>query len=243
MTVSLIIPAYNEALRLAPFLESLVAHRATHADALNEVIVVDDGSTDGTAAVAESFADRLPLKLIRHARNRGKGAAVRTGVFAATGEGIVFMDADGATPATELPKMTHALLTADVAIGNRWLPGAHTVRRSWQRRLAGWVYRQYMRLFGLAATDTMCGCKAYRRAVARDLFEHLTDERWLFDTEVTFKAVRRGFRVVNIPIHWEAKAGSKLSAMTMVRCALAIWPLVRKVRANERRHLKHALTE
>lgn len=229
--LSLIIPAYNEEKRLGPFLTSIVRYVARHRSEFREILVVDDGSTDATRQITQKFQKRLPLlRLLRHQTNRGKGAAVQTGVLAARGDFVVFMDADGATPITELPKMIQALSEAQVAVGNRWMSGARTERHSALRRLSGWVYRTYMRLFGLGNIDTMCGFKGYHRAIARDLFTTLLDKRWLFDAEVAYRARRRGYTIVNFPIFWESKDGSKLDTGTLIKTAFQIWPLLWKIK-------------
>ncbi len=231
MSVSLIIPAYNEEKRLGPFLLSIVRYVQRYPKELREILIVDDGSTDHTTDVVSRYQAKLSrLKLIRLPRNRGKGAAIKTGVEAARGDLIIFMDADGATPIGELPKMVAALRTAEIAIGNRWLPGAKTQRHSALRRLSGWVYRRYMMLFGLAAQDTMCGFKGYHALIAKELFRDLLEERWLFDTEIAYKARRRGYTTVNIPIRWTSQDGSKLSTFTLIKSALKIWPLIRKIK-------------
>lgn len=233
MRLSLVIPAFNEAKRLPPFLQAIADYNRTHPADIFEIIVVDDGSTDNTAAIAESFKTNLPkLKIIRQTQNRGKGAAVRAGVLAAQGDAIAFMDADGATPITELPKIIMALTNSDIAVGNRWMPGAKTERHSLLRRFSGWVYRTYMSLFGLGAIDTMCGFKGYQAAVARDLFENLLEERWLFDTEIAYKAVQKNYRIKNFPITWTSKDGSKLDTKTLLKTALQIWPLIQKLKRH-----------
>lgn len=234
MKISLVIPAYNESRRLSPFLSSITKFYQRHQNDLREVIIVDDGSSDNTVEISQSFQRRLPiLRIVQHDKNRGKGAAVRTGVLAARGDAIVFMDADGATPIEELPKMITALARGDVAVGNRWLRGAITERHSSLRRLSGWAYRTYMRLFGLGKIDTMCGFKGYRLNAARDLFGTLLSERWLFDTEVAYKAVKRGYHIINFPIRWTSKDGSKLGTFTLLKSAFQIWPLLRKVKKLE----------
>lgn len=219
MRLSLIIPAYNEAKRLPAFLASIRGHKE-----IGEVIIVDDGSTDNTTDVARGF------KVLRHDKNRGKGAAVRTGVMAATGDIIVFMDADGATPITELPKMLAALQDADIAIGNRWMRGAKTDRHSALRKFSGFIYRKYMSFFGLGDIDTMCGFKGYHAKVAKNLFQDLQEERWLFDAEIAYKAVHRGYTIRNFPIQWTSKDGSKLDTITLLKTALQIWPLLKRVK-------------
>ena len=234
MKLSLIIPAYNEEERLQPFLASIESYLVKHPEEVLEILLVDDGSTDGTLRMAEKFRNRFgQLRVLRHEHNRGKGAAVQTGVMAAHGDAVVFMDADGATGVSELPKMIQALGKAEVAVGNRWMKGSETERHSHLRRLSGWVYRRYMGLFGLGSVDTMCGFKGYHRAVARDLFKELLDERWLFDAEIIYRAVRRGHRIENFPIRWASRDGSKLSAGTLLASAFRIGPLIHKVRRRE----------
>jgi len=229
MSISLIIPAYNEEKRLGVFLQSIVDYSNQQQD-IGEIIVVDDGSSDATLSLAEKFSHNLPLRIIKHEKNRGKGAAVRTGVMAAASDYIIFMDADGATPITELPKMADALEEAQVAIGNRWMAGSQTQRRSSLRKLAGFIYRQYMGLFGLGQIDTMCGFKGYHSAVARKLFSNLQEERWLFDAEIAYKAIQAGYTIKNFPITWESKDGSKLDSKTLIKTAFQIWPLIRKIK-------------
>lgn len=234
MSVSLIIPAYNEERRLTPFLNSLADWLHRHPKDIKEILVVDDGSTDTTGQIVQRYRSRISrLKLLRHTRNRGKGAAVKTGVVAAQGDLIVFIDADGATSISELPKMVAALQSADIAVGNRWMTGAKTRRHSSLRWLSGWVYRAYMRLFGLGAVDTMCGFKGYQRPVAQSLFRDLQEERWLFDTEIAYRARRRGYAVANFPIRWTSQDGSKLSTFTLIKSALRIWPLIHRIKKAE----------
>jgi glycosyltransferase involved in cell wall biosynthesis len=234
VSVSLIIPAYNEEKRLVPFLETVLSYTREHPRDITEILVVDDGSTDRTSSLAHGFEEKIPgLKVITQPRNQGKGAAIQTGVMAARGDLIIFMDADGATPISELPKMIAALQTADIAVGNRWLPGADTERHSPLRQLSGWVYRTYMRAFGIGHIDTMCGFKGYHHEVGQDLFSGLEEKRWLFDTEIAYKAVRRGYTTANIPIHWTSQDGSKLSTFTLVKSALQIWPLISRLRRAE----------
>ncbi len=231
MKVSLIIPAYNEEKRLGSFLESVAEFSTQHPNLISEIIVVDDGSTDDTVTIAKSFLAKIPGLRVHHLTpNQGKGAAVQAGIMQAAGEYIIFMDADGATAITELPKMIAALKQASIAVGNRWLSGAQTERHSVLRRLSGWIYRNYMRFFGLGAVDTMCGFKGYHKEIAQNLFKNLQEKRWLFDTEVAYKAQQYGYITKNFPIKWESKDGSKLSALALGKSALAIWPLIHRLK-------------
>ncbi len=229
LTLSLIIPAYNEAVRLPVFLSSIVNFHQAHPGYITEIILVDDGSTDATVAVAQQSSSRLPLKIIVLPVNQGKGAAVAAGIKQARGDVIVFMDADGATDISELPKMIAALQNSDIAIGNRWLPGSNTQRHSLLRRFSGWTYRRYMGLFNMSQIDTMCGFKGYRRKVAASLFANLLEPRWLFDTEIAYKATLAGYTITNFPIHWESKDGSKLGTLTLLKSALGIYPLISRI--------------
>lgn len=229
MRASLVLPAYNEAQRLPHFLADLADfHRAAPAT-LAEIIVVDDGSTDGTGTVAARFQDQLPLRVLRLPANCGKGAAVATGVHAATGDVVIFMDADGATPARELLKMLAALRRAPIAVGNRWMRGSRVLGREPFRAFSGFLYRAYVSLFGLGGVDTMCGFKGFQREVARVLFARLEEERWLFDTEIMLRARRQGYRIENVPITWTSKHGSKLSLPALVRAACALPGLALRV--------------
>lgn len=234
MKVSLIIPAYNEEKRLGAFLESIASFSTLHPNVINEIIVVDDGSSDKTSDIVRYYEPRIPsLTLHRLTANSGKGAAVQAGVLSAHGDYIIFMDADGATPITELPKMIAALEKHPIAVGNRWLPGAQTERHSLLRQLSGWVYRNYMWLFGLGSIDTMCGFKGYHADAARKLFTNLQEKRWLFDTEVAYKSIRAGYRTQSFPIRWESKDGSKLSTSELIKSALAIWPLIHRLKKTK----------
>lgn len=231
MQTSLIIPAYNEEHRIGGFLQSIVATAAPTPHPIpDEIIVVNDGSSDDTNRIVREFQHQLPqISVIEHKKNQGKGAAVRTGVLAAQGDHIIFMDADGATPITELPKMLAALRRADMAVGNRWLPGAQTTRHSTLRRLSGFTYRSYMRLFGIGHIDTMCGFKGFQRRIARSLFADLRETGWLFDTEICYRAVQQNVRIVNVPITWESKDGSKLNTKTLLTTSFKIWPLIHQL--------------
>jgi glycosyltransferase involved in cell wall biosynthesis len=230
MAVSLIIPAYNEEQRLKPFLDSVVIFQGTSPGLIGQIVVVDDGSSDATASIAERYAQQLPLQVIRHQQNQGKGAAVQTGVLQATEKYVVFIDADGATPITELPKMVTELKNTPVVIGNRWMKGATTVRHSTLRRLSGYLNRKYMSLFGLGDVDTMCGFKGFERTTAQHLFRALSEKRWLFDTEIMFSARRQGYALKNIPIAWQSKDGSKLSTAALLKSAWQIYPLIRRLK-------------
>ena len=212
--LSLVIPAYNEVRRLPPYLESIRAHCAAEFGEAYEVLVVDDGSRDGLADVLRALLPGWPqLNCCHHVENRGKGAAVRTGMLAARGERLLFADADGATPITEECRLRAALdAGADVAIGSRLVAAAHVQRqRQWTRALVGRLFAIAARnLLQLPVHDTQCGFKMFRRELGQRLFQQTTETGYLFDLEVLMLAVRLGYRIVEVPVHWSDQPGSKL---------------------------------
>lgn len=215
MKLSVVIPAYNEAERLGPRLGGVLAYLGEHFPDY-ELIVVDDGSTDATAAaVAAAIAAEPRARLVSYQPNAGKGRAVRTGVAASGGEVVVFMDADLATPLDELPRILGRLTAAgaDIVIGSRGLPQAEIrVRPPLFRRLASALFDQVKyALVGLRAfRDTQCGFKAFRGAVARPLFALGRVDRFMFDVEILFLAERAGLRIVEMPVAWADQPGSKV---------------------------------
>ncbi|MBP7691376.1 MAG: glycosyltransferase family 2 protein [Anaerolineales bacterium] len=215
MQLSVIIPAYNEAERLGPRLGEVLAYLGARIPDY-ELILVDDGSLDETAARIQAVIAPEPrARLIRYQPNRGKGFAVRTGVAAARGEIVLFMDADLATPLDEIPRILRVLEAerADVAIGSRGLPEAEIhVRPALYRRAASWVFDQVKyQLVGLRRfKDTQCGFKAFRGAVARPLFALGRVDRFMFDVEILFLAERAGLRLVEMPVAWADMPGSKV---------------------------------
>jgi len=238
MNVSLIIPAYNEEKRIMPFIASIRLYIEKNPNSIQEILVINDGSQDATEIVAKEAGRGLHgFRVISLKQNQGKGAAIQAGVLEAIGDTIIFMDADGATGIEELPKMLDAMKQADIAIGNRWMQGAQTERHSHLRKFSGFMYRNYMKLFGLGNIDTMCGFKGYKKAVAKDLYKDLQEKRWLFDTEIAYRAVCRKYAVQNFPITWESKDGSKLDTATLIKSALQIFPLILKIRKEELRSL------
>ncbi|MGA2256289.1 MAG: dolichyl-phosphate beta-glucosyltransferase [Thermoguttaceae bacterium] len=233
IALSLILPAFDEARRLPSYLESVRAHFEQTLRQPYEVIVVDDGSRDETAAIAECLASHWPqLRLLRHAQNEGKGAAVRTGVLAARGELLLFADADGATPIEEHSRLAAAIAQgADVAIGSRLAPDP-AIRRSrhWCRGLAGKLFAlAARRLLRISALDTQCGFKMFRAAAGRRLFATLKETGYLFDLELLVLAERFGLRVVEVPIHWQEVPGGHLHPLReLPRIVAGLWRLRRR---------------
>jgi dolichyl-phosphate beta-glucosyltransferase len=209
---SVVIPAFNEAQRLPPFLETVVAYFEGR-DEPYEVIVVDDASTDGTAELVEArgFAT---VTILRLAANTGKGGAVRAGMLAAKGAYRVFADADGATPIAELKRLEPLLVAgADVVIGSRVLvdPGVSVTTRP-HRVAAGRIFNWLVARVGLSGiADSQCGFKAFTAPAAGRLFETLSTQGFSFDVELLLLARAAGYRVVEVPVNWTDQAGSKVS--------------------------------
>lgn len=218
MRLSIIIPAFNEAQRLPRTLRSIAEHfSAPRSVVLTEVIVVDDGSSDGTADVAKAEAASLPIRVIRFPENRGKGAATRAGMLEATGEFCLMYDADGATPIAEIGRFAalHGDDPAPVMIGSRVMASERNiVKMTWYRQVIGRVYHMFCHALAPGIDDAACGFKLFERAVARDLFSRQTIDRFAFDVEILSLALRSGYRVWEIPVHWEAVPGSKVNLVT-----------------------------
>jgi glycosyltransferase involved in cell wall biosynthesis len=208
-SLSIVIPAFNESTRLAATLATLSA-RVGDVDA--EIIVVDDGSRDDTAAVARRLlADAPPSRVIELPENRGKGAAVRAGVAAATGLRVLFMDADLATDLAALDTVLPALDDADIAIGSRAVPGAVVLNATRGREVMGRVFNRMVRVLArLPVHDTQCGFKAFRGPVAKRLFGMSRIDGFAFDAEVLVYARALGMRIVELPVTWTAVDGSSV---------------------------------
>jgi len=213
---SVVIPAYNEARRLPPYLDEVVSYLVTRGEAW-EVVVVDDGSTDATADVVRAMTARYPqVRLLRQEPNAGKGAAVRAGMLAALGNWRLFADADGATPIAECKRLEAALAAgADVAIGSRALAAPGVVVRARRHRVvAGRLFNGLAERLGLAGiTDSQCGFKAFTAAAAADLFPRLATTGFGFDVELLLRARARDWRVVEVAVNWEDQPASKVGVL------------------------------
>jgi dolichyl-phosphate beta-glucosyltransferase len=211
--LSIVIPAYNEAERIAPTLRDVAAWLEAER-LVAEVLVVDDGSTDGTARVVEALARELPvIQLVHGWVNRGKGHAVRVGMLRASGWLRLFMDADNATTIRELPALLARIADgAEVAIGSRRAPGAvRRVRPPWFRRAWSRVANQVVQAGLLEGIhDTQCGFKLFTAEAATRIFQRTITDGWGFDLEVLVHARQLGYRVDEVAVHWQDDPRSKV---------------------------------
>jgi len=203
---SIVIPAYNESVRIASTLrEVLACIRSRGWDA--EVIVVNDGSTDTTARQVLDFSLSAPeVRLLENPGHRGKGFAVRSGLLQARGEIVMFTDADLSAPIGEAERLFDAILAgADIAIGSRWMERApHRPHQALHRKILGRCFNLITRLgMGLKFRDTQCGFKAFTRDAAQTVFQLQTIQGWGFDPEILFIAEKRHLRIQEVPVTWE----------------------------------------
>jgi dolichyl-phosphate beta-glucosyltransferase len=228
-SLGIVLPAYNEEGRLGPALDELFAYLcATPPGALPgivSVLVVDDGSTDGTAALVRARPEFVSdtgepaggcpsLRLLTEPHG-GKGSTVRAGMLAADGDLLVFTDADMATPPDQLPKLVAALESADVALGSRIQPDGSDMRATQPRfrRMVGRLFRFAAQVWVTGPVrDTQCGFKGFRRSAGRDLFSELRVTSIVFDVDLIYLARRRGYRIAIVPIVWADRRGSRMQA-------------------------------
>jgi dolichyl-phosphate beta-glucosyltransferase len=246
-SLTVVLPAFNEEDRLGSALDELFGYLRRRggparegsigADALPpsvRVLVVDDGSSDGTVALVRARPEfssppaglRLDLLEVPHG---GKGAAVRSGMLAADSDLVVFADADMATPPDQLPTLVNALADHDVALGSRIQPDGRDMRRSQPgyRRLLGRVFHTGASIWVVGPVkDTQCGFKGFTRAAAQDLFGRQKVTSIVFDVELIHLARRRGYRIAIVPIQWSDKRGSRMSARPGLALRVA-WDLFR----------------
>jgi dolichyl-phosphate beta-glucosyltransferase len=215
--LSIVIPAYNEEARLPETLRKTVDWCSAH-NLEFEVIVVDDGSRDETVALGRLFEETDERIRVLACAHRGKGAAVRTGVLNANGRFVLFMDADAATPLSEIPKLLAAIDQGyDVAIGSRVVrrEGEVEVKTTIHRRIIGRTFAFLTGLFALGGiADTQCGFKMFRREVATAVFFRQKIVGFAFDVEILFIARRLSLSIIEVPVNWVAQPGSKVNLVT-----------------------------
>jgi dolichyl-phosphate beta-glucosyltransferase len=248
-SLTIVLPAYNEEGRLGPALDELFGYLLRGAERGRDgapgagylppdvhVLVVDDGSTDGTAALVRARPEaggtenggRPTLALIT-VPHGGKGAAVRAGMLAADTDVIIFTDADLATPADQIPILYEAVRVHDIALGSRIQPDGRDMRRSQPayRRALGKAFHVLASVWAVGPVrDTQCGFKGFTREAARDLFQQQKVTSIVFDVEIIFLARRRGYRMAIVPIQWSDKHGSRMRPRPRLALRVA-WDLFR----------------
>jgi dolichyl-phosphate beta-glucosyltransferase len=214
LTYSIVIPAYNEAQRIAAALEKVVAYAAKMGWTA-EVIVVNDGSRDATPEIVRQWVQRNPMvRLVENPGNRGKGYSVRHGMMEATGDPLLFTDADLSSPVYEAEKLIAAIHQgADIAIGSRWLRSElQTERQPLYRQFFGRLFNLLLRIIlGLRFKDTQCGLKAFTQRAAQAIFPRQRIERWGFDPELLFLANQAGLVTAEVPVEWAHDERSKIN--------------------------------
>jgi dolichyl-phosphate beta-glucosyltransferase len=218
-SLSIVIPAYNEERRLPATLDGVTRYLARGGWDFSEILVVDDGSRDGTVCAAEDFAARAPsLRVLRNPGNRGKGYSVRHGMLEARGDWALFTDADLSTPIDQLETLWSAAREcgAQVAMGSRALDRSLIgVHQPLLRESAGKLFNVAVRLItGLPFQDTQCGFKLFETRAAREIFQRQRLHRFGFDVEVVFIARQLGYSVIEVPVKWNDVAGTKVGALS-----------------------------
>jgi dolichyl-phosphate beta-glucosyltransferase len=248
-SLTIVLPAYNEEARLGPALDELFGYLKRHGEhgrdgapgaaALPEVVrvlLVDDGSTDGTAALVRGRPEAVtprgavdPALTLISVPHCGKGAAVRAGMLAADSDLVLFADADMATPPDQIPILVAALADHDLALGSRIQPNGSDMRASQPiyRRMLGRAFHALASAWAVGPVrDTQCGFKGFTREAGRDLFEQQKITSIVFDVELIYLARRRGYRIAIVPIRWADKRGSRMHPGLMLALRVG-WDLLR----------------
>lgn len=211
MLLSLVIPAYNESERIGASLQKAITWAEVQHYPL-EILVVDDGSTDGTAGIVRSMEGGA-VRLISQSHNMGKGAAVRRGMLEAHGEYRIFSDADFSTPISEASRVIEQLSAHDVVIGSRGLDSSYIKEHQpWYRESMGKVFNLLVQAVAVPGIhDTQCGFKGFHARAAEEVFSRTRIDGFGFDVEALYIARRLGFSIKEIPVEWYNDPRSKLS--------------------------------
>lgn len=231
-SISIVIPAYNEAKRLPSAIRSVASHLRAASFGRVEVLVIDDGSQDGTFATASEGGSEFAgtgarLRVLRNARNRGKGYSVRRGMRESKCDWILFSDADLSTPISELDLLLREALAGghDVAIGSRAIDRSLIgVRQPLYREVGGRLFNLNVRLLtGLDIADTQCGFKLFRRKAARQIAARQRTDRFGFDVEQLYLARKMGFSIVEVPVRWDNAEESSVGLADGLKAFVDVW--------------------
>ncbi|MCX6784031.1 MAG: glycosyltransferase family 2 protein [candidate division WWE3 bacterium] len=213
MKLTLVIPVYNEANRVGKAITAINNYKSS-SDVTIDVIFVDDGSTDNTVATIKSLSSTFPYQIISYIPNQGKGYALKQGILKASGDYILFLDADMSTPITELnlflPEMCK---NTSIIIGSRKTLGASVLKHQsfWRQKLGEGFTLMSSIILGLSVTDFTCGFKAFRGDAAKKIFGVQRIKRWGFDSEILFLAQKFGYAVKEIPVSWTNDERTKVN--------------------------------
>lgn len=233
LSLSVVVPCFDEEGRIVESLRLLCQTLAEQAPSAWEVVVVDDHSTDRTAALVREYCDGCPqVRLVRSDAGKGKGAAVRTGVLAAVHDAVLVIDADLAGDLAAIPALCARLAVADAVLGSRLLPGAVVdPPRSMSRRCAAWVFRAAVRVITpLRVSDPQCGCKVFRREVVQTHIARVTTNGYAYEIELLLRLQAAGAVLAELPIRWHEGLDSKVRvANDGVRMLRDVWTIRRRV--------------
>ncbi|HIE24768.1 MAG TPA: glycosyltransferase family 2 protein [Anaerolineales bacterium] len=236
--LSIIIPAYNEANRLPQTLRQVFDFLSSE-DYSAEVIIVENGSSDNTYALAQKLTATYPNLRVLHNEVAGKGKAVKRGMLEARGKYRIFCDADLSMPVTEIPRFIPPQLDDDIVIASREVEGAIRYNEPEFRHFTGRIFNFLIRALTLPKLhDTQCGFKRFRAEIAEDLFSRQSIEGWAFDVEILYIAKLRGYKVTELPIPWHYNAESKINVL---RDSFRMFLDLLKIRKNARKGLYNRL--
>jgi dolichyl-phosphate beta-glucosyltransferase len=216
MEISIVIPAYNEEKRIGKTLKKVYEYFKEKKIEF-EIIVVDDGSNDKTVEIVENFSfDKKEIRILKHEKNMGKGAAVKTGILNAKGELILFTDADLSTPIEEFEKLKNEIENGyDIAIGSRGLKDSKIViPQPFYRRIIGRIFPLLVRLLVINDfKDTQCGFKLFKKEVGKKIFSQLKTNGFAFDVEVLARGKKENFKIAEVGVVWYNSPESKVSVL------------------------------
>jgi len=218
MHLSIIIPAWNEAGKIADDIGEIVQY-AKNINFLLELIIVDDGSEDNTAQIAEevTVSDSVEIRVIRYTRHRGKGYAVRKGISESCGYYVMFMDSGQNVPVEFISSGLKLIeqKRCDMLIGSRFLPESVIKKRLiWYRRVISYIFRIFVKWYlnlPVSVTDTQCGFKIFRGNIARELFNQSESNGFIFDLEIILLALDKKYQICEFPVEWTCDRDSRLS--------------------------------
>ena len=224
---SIIVPFYNEELRMKLFLNTLLNYNNPNW----EFIFVDDGSKDQTLNTLKKY-HFINKKIISYKINKGKGYAVKAGVNIAKGRYIIFIDADGSIHPSQIKNMLRYLKKYDVVVGTRTSKESE-VEVPFFRKCTGVTFNKYANLlFNINIDDTLCGFKGFKKEVAKNLFKNLIDNRWIFDVELFYKIRKNNYSLYIMPIRWAYSNKSKMTITDIIKIAITMLILRFKLMKN-----------